>query len=215
MRKFIKFLIILTLIGIVVVSVIMVGIFWWGNNQYNKTFPNEPLNLPAPSLPDEIEFTEDGSLYLSAEDIESWIWAQNISELHSLDIQFTELNEIWLRCSVEIMEDRFLNLDAHVTAEWSQKNFSIENPLDGDDKTMKGYWSTINASNVLIGEQSIESFKHWFNNDDLSYSEMLLPMWIDYRLNNPVFDEAVDSVENVSIQNKTLVVQFHSTNFSE
>ena len=72
MRKFLKILIIVSLVGFIVTGATLVGIFWWGNNQYNKTFPSEPFNLPTPSTAKEIVLEEDGTL----------IWTAAVSYTH-------------------------------------------------------------------------------------------------------------------------------------
>ena len=210
MRKFLKILIIVSLVGFLVTCVTLLGIFWWSSQQYNKIFPSEPLNLPTPSSATELTLEEDGTLIWTADELEAWIWALEATELHSLDIQFTDLNEIWVRCSIQIMEERFLNIDALLTAEWNEGAIELDNPLTDQSNTMRGYWSTIKTSKVLIGEHSIEEYEHWFNHTDSSYSELMLPMWIEYRLNNPVIDQFANTVQNISIQNQTLIVQFHS-----
>ena len=109
------------------------------------------------------------------------------------------------------MGERFLNIDALITAEWNEGAIELDHPLTDQNNTMSGYWSTIKTSKVLIGEHSIEKYEHWFNHTDSSYSELMLPMWIEYRLNNLLsLINSANTVQNISIQNQTLIVQFHS-----
>jgi hypothetical protein len=236
MRKFIKTLIIVFLVALVVTCGVMLGVLWWSIGQYNNTLQKEPLELPIPKdFSDDFTF-EEGMVSWSANDLESWIWQQNIPALNSLDIQFTDSNAIWLRCSLDILEDRFINLDTEFTVEWSSDtiplNISQDTTLDTSVDTelptqiMKGYWIDITPNHIFIGEQNIQNFVEWFYNsemestegnasDNSSYSELFLPIWVRFRLENPVVDEVLNNVQSISIQNQIVTTEFREPTTQE
>ena len=228
MRKFIKTLIIVSLVALVVTCGVMVGVLWWSIGQYNKTLQKEPLELPTPKDFSNDFKIEEGLVSWTADELESWIWLQNIPALNSLDIQFTETNAIWLRCSLVIFEDRFINLDTEFTAEWSPDIIPVDTSLDTEISTqlMSGYWIDITPNHVHIGEQNIQSLLEWFNNSEVdntegnaseksSYSELFLPVWIRFRLENPVVDEVLNNVQSISIQNQIVKTEFRAPTAQE